>query len=138
MPIKTILMLKRKPGMTAKAFREAYETRHSRLALRLFGHLWLEYRRNYLGGANRFVDSAGSPLGNDAAATLCPYDVVTEIVYRDETALEESNRVAAIPDNARLLAADEESLFDREACLVSVVEVVEEDLGGAPRDPESA
>ena len=55
MAIKVILMLKRKPGMTPAAFREEYETGHSRLGLKLFGHLWKEYRRNYLGVMNNFV-----------------------------------------------------------------------------------
>ena len=128
MAIKTILLLKRRPGLSAEDFRTAYETRHSRLALRLFGHLWLAYRRSYLGPANRFSDAAGTPTDAGAAGADSPYDVITEIVYRDRAALEESNRIAAIPENARLLAEDEASMFDREACLASIVEVIEEDL----------
>ncbi len=129
MAIKTILMLKRRKGMSADEFRTAYETRHSRLALRLFGHLWLEYRRNYLGPASRFSEATGTPTNEEAAGVVSPYDVITEIVYRDLAALEESNRIAALPVNARLLAEDEESMFDREACLVSIADVIEEDLG---------
>ena len=130
MAIKTILMLKRKQGMSAEDFRIAYETRHSRLARRLFGHLWLEYRRNYLGPTNRFSDAAGTPTEDDEAGTISPYDVITEIVYRDPAALEESNRIAAMPENKRLLAEDEESMFEREACYAAIVEVFEENLSG--------
>lgn len=133
MPVKSIVMLKRKQGLTPAEFRTSYEARHSRLALRLFGHLWLEYRRNYLGPANRFAAEAGTPTDDAAAGTSCPYDAITEIVYHDRAALEESNRIAALPENARLLAEDEASLFDREASFAAVVEVFEEDLGEAAR-----
>lgn len=133
MPIKTILMLKRKKGMAPEAFRAVYESHHSRLALRLFGHLWLEYRRNYLGPSNSFAAAAGTPTSEVTGETICPYDVITEIVYRDMDALEESNRIAGIPENARLLAEDEESMFDREACFAAVVEVIDEKLGVGPR-----
>jgi len=133
MPIKSILMLKRKKGMTPEEFRIAYETRHSRLALRLFGHLWIEYRRNYLGTASSFLAEAGTPTSRVVSETQSTHDVITEIVYRDMDALEESNRIAAIPENRRLLAEDEEELFDREACYAAVVEVFDEDLSGVDR-----
>ena len=59
--------------------------------------------------------------------------MITEIIYRDMDALEESNRIAAIAENKRLLAEEEESMFDREGCYAAVVEVVEENLSGAER-----
>jgi len=130
MPVKSILMLKRKQGMTPEEFRTAYETRHRPTALRLFGHLWLTYRRNYLGPGSSFAAAAGTPTNDDASETLCPYDVITEIIYRDMDALEESNRIAAIAENIRLLAEEEESMFDREWCYAAVVEVFEENLSG--------
>jgi hypothetical protein len=128
MPVKVILMLKRKDDMTPEAFRSAYEGGHSRIGLRLFGHLWSEYRRNYLGPANSFAAEAGTPLDDATAESRCPYDVITEFVFEDMAGLEEMNRIAAIPENKRLLSEDEETLFDRECCWVSVCEVLEEDL----------
>lgn len=132
-PVKTMLMLTRRPGMTPEAFREAYEGRHSRLALRLFGHLWVAYRRSYLGPTSRFSDESGTPANAGGAATEAPFDAITEIVYRDRAALEESNRIAALPENQRLLAEDEASMFDRDRCFAAVVEEVEELLPATPR-----
>ena len=48
MPIKVIAMVKRRPDLTPAQFRDGYENSHSRIAVELFGHLWLDYRRNYL------------------------------------------------------------------------------------------
>lgn len=128
MPVKVIAMLRRKEGTTPQEFRVAYEERHSRIGLRLFGHLWTEYRRNYLGPANSFAAESGTPTDATGAETDCLYDVMTEFVFPDLAALEEMNRIAAIPENKRLLSEDEETLFDREGCWVSVCEVLEEDL----------
>jgi hypothetical protein len=53
---------------------------------------------------------------------------MTEFIFPDLAALEEMNRIAALPENKRLLSEDEATLFDRERCWVSVCEVLEEDL----------
>ena len=129
MSVKVILMLRRKQGMSREAFRVEYEGGHSRLGLRLFGHLWTEYRRNYLGTASRFTAEAGTPTAADAGEAEGPYDVITELVLEDMAALEEMNRIASLPENRRLLSEDEERLFDRENCWTSMCEVLEEDLG---------
>ena len=128
MSIKVMLMLRRKDGMTPDAFRAAYEGGHSRLGLRLFGHLWTAYRRNYLGAANHFAAEAGTPTRGTSAESACPYDVITEMVFEDAAALDEMNRIASLPENKRLLSEDEETLFDRKNCWTSVCEVLEEDL----------
>jgi len=133
MPIKVILMLRRKGGMTPQEFRAAYEEGHSRLGLRLFGHLWSEYRRNYLGAANSFAEESGTPTDATASESECPYDVITELVFEDMAALAEMNRIAAIPDNKRLLSEDEETLFDREGCWTAMCEVLNEDLSAVDK-----
>jgi hypothetical protein len=114
MPVKTVLMLRRKPGMTPEAFRQEYETGHSRLGLKLFGHLWVSYKRHY--PISSFTFSGG--------ANPAPYDAITEVVYRDQAALEESGRIAAA--NQKLLSDDEERLFDRPNCHMTIVEMLEE------------
>ncbi len=133
MPVKVMLMLRRKGGMTPQEFRAAYEAGHSRLGLRLFGHLWSEYRRNYLGAANSFAAESGTPTDATASGSECPYDVITELVFKDMAALEEMNRIAAIPDNKRLLSEDEETLFDRERCWTAMCEVLNEDLSAVDK-----
>jgi hypothetical protein len=126
MPIKVIIMVKRKAGLTPEQFRHAYETGHSRLALKLFGHLWLEYRRHYLKGANSFVAAAGIP-GYGAGQAECAFDAISETVFPDMDALQESNRIASLPENKRMLAEDEERLFDRHNCWVAVADMVSDD-----------
>ena len=138
MAIKVILLLKRKQGMTPAAFREEYETGHSRLGLKLFGHLWTEYRRNYLGAANNFVNAiqAGGAVpsrGEVSRTAESPYDVVTELIFPDEAALQEMNRIASA--NAKIIADDELRLFDRENCVMTVCETLEEDLRPYKRGP---
>jgi hypothetical protein len=127
MAIKVIVLLKRKPGMTPEAFRHAYETGHARLAVKLFGHLWIAYRRHYLGSANSFVDVKGAPaVGSIAETSAAPFDVITELVFENAAALEEMNRIVA--QNRALLAEDEERMFDRPNCLLVMCDTVEEDL----------
>ncbi len=43
------------------------------------------------------------------------------------------NRIAAIPDNTRLLSEDEETLFDREGCWTAICEVLSEDLSAVDK-----
>ena len=44
MPIRHIIMVRRKQGLSPEEFRRGYEESHSRIAVRLFGHLFLSYR----------------------------------------------------------------------------------------------
>ena len=125
MGIKVIIMLKRKAGMTPEAFRHEYENGHSRLGLKYMGHLWSSYKRNYLGPANSFA--AGSIPTEGGAETNAGYDVITEIIYKDMAAVEESNRIASDPEFKRLIQEDEARLFDRVNCLIMPCEVVGED-----------
>ena len=128
--VKLIAMLRRKPGLSPEEFRHLYEERHSRIGMNMFGHLWKEYRRNYLTTANSFAAAAGAALDGDASDSDSPYDVVTEFVFEDLAALEEQNRIATLPENKKILSEDEETLFDRERSLVCVCEVLVEDLAG--------
>jgi len=129
MTVRVFMTLKRKPGMTPEAFRQEYETGHSRLALKLFGHLWKEYRRSYLQHANNFLqaEDSGTPVSaKNAQAPELPYDVITEIVYEDISVLDEMNRIAA--ENRELLAEDEKRLFERKNCWIVITETLEENL----------
>jgi hypothetical protein len=128
MPVKVILLLKRKPGMSPEEFRHAYETRHRRLGMEKVGHLLLEYRRNYLGAGSTFAAAAPVPTGGQGLAEL-PYDVVTEMVFRDMDALAECNRIIGVPDTRRMFSEDEETLFDRPKCwTILTQETLVEDL----------
>ncbi|CAN7442920.1 EthD domain-containing protein [Phenylobacterium sp. LjRoot225] len=133
MPIKLLVMVKRKPGLSPEAFREGYENGHARLAVELFGHLWTEYRRNYLRAAHSFVEGGGPTDGEQAADAGVGYDVVSELVFPDRAALDEMNRLAL--EHHDQLKQDEERYFDRPHCWMVACETLEEDLSarrGAP------
>lgn len=121
MPVKLMVMVKRKAGLSLEAFRTGYENGHSRLAVRLFGHLWTEYRRNYLGAGNSFAGylSAGGEIE-------IGYDAVSEIVFEDEAAIEEMLRIATLHYDE--IQEDELRWFDRSHCWMVNCETIEEDL----------
>jgi len=123
MPIKVIVMVKRKPGLSPEEFREGYENSHSRIAVRLFGHLWLAYRRNYLQQGRYFTDgNVPTTRGPDEIG----YDAISEFVLRDAAALEEMGRIAG--ENYAMIKEDEALWFDQARCLTVTAETIEEDL----------
>ncbi len=131
MAVKLMVFLKRKEGLSPAEFRDRYENGHSRIGLRMLGHLWKEYRRNYVASANSFARAEGAPLRPEDAEMDSPFDVVTEFIFESWADLEEQNRLATLPENKAILSADEETLFDREHCYASVCEVLDEDLAAA-------
>jgi EthD domain len=127
--IKMMLFVKRNPKLTHEEFREGYETRISRRAVKSFGHLWSAYRRHYAVSAQTF----GSLAGLTGEQTF-PYDAVTEIIFKDRAALEEMGRLSGQPESRAVINAEEEEFFDRRACWSIVAEVVEEDLAAAAKE----
>jgi hypothetical protein len=121
MPIKRLVMVRRKAGLTPEQFREGYETSHSRIAVRLFGHLWLAYRRQYLTGAVNFARGPGE--GPDEIG----FDAVSEFVLRDAAALEEMARITA--EHREMIKEDEGRWFDQAHCWIVECETLDEDLG---------
>ena len=123
MPVKVIVLVRRKAGLTPEQFRDGYENSHSRIAVELFGHLWIEYRRNYLTTGYSFEpDAHGSGGGADEIG----FDAVSEFVLRDEAALEEMGRISAA--NIARIKEDEAKWFDQSRCWIVGCETVEEDL----------
>jgi hypothetical protein len=123
MPVKMIVMVRRRPGLTPAQFRDGYENSHSRIAVELFGHLWLEYRRNYLTTGRRFGPGASGGTGGPAEIG---FDAVSEFVLRDEAALEEMGRISAA--NFDRIKEDEAKWFDQSRCWIVGCEMVEEEL----------
>ena len=124
MPITTLVMVRRKAGLTTEQFRNGYETSHSRLAVELFGHLWLSYRRNYIETARRF--GVGLSPGDPATAQDVGFDAVSEYVLRDEEALAEMGRIAMA--NFQRIKDDEARWFDQVHCFSCRCETAEENL----------
>lgn len=131
MPIKKIVMVKRKAGLTPEQFRDGYENSHSRIAVELFGHLWLEYRRNYLTTGYSF-EPGPRENGHDSAggADAIGFDAVSEFVLRDEAAMAEMGRIAL--ENHQRIKEDEARWFDQSRCWLVGCETIEEDLAARP------
>ncbi len=119
MPIRHIIMVRRKPGLSPEEFRKGYEESHSRIAVRLFGHLWLSYRRNYLTTGHNFAQAGETALADDTG-----FDAISEFVLRDEAALAEMRRIGA--ENMAEIKEDEAKWFDQARCWNMACESVEE------------
>lgn len=116
MPVRMTVLVTRRPDLSPEAFREGYENSHARLAVRLFGHLWLSYRRNYVVSARNFAGLAEGP----------GFDAVSEFVLRDAEALAEMARIGAV--HREEIHADEARWFDRSRCWTVTCDTVEHDL----------
>ena len=117
MAVKMIVMVKRKPDLSPEGFRAGYESSHSRIAVRLFGHLWREYRRNYLQTGATFLGRQGGP--NEVQ-----YDAISEFTFRDAAGPAEMERIAA--EHLEMLKADEALWFDQPKCWLVQADTVEE------------
>lgn len=120
-PVRQIVMVRRKPGLTPEEFRKGYEESHSRIAVRLFGHLWLSYRRNYLTTGHNFAGGGETARAEDAG-----FDAISEYVLRDAAALAEMGRIGAA--NMAEIKEDEARWFDQAHCWNMSCESVDEVL----------
>lgn len=125
MPIRKIVLVKRKPGLTIEEFRAGYEGSHAPMAVELFGHLWTSYRRNYLTSGTCFGE--GAQGGTD----LWGYDAISEYVLRDEEALAEMRRIGI--ENYDRIKQDEALWFDQARCWTVDCETIEENIPGSRR-----
>lgn len=121
--LKIVAILKRKPGMSFEEFRERYETSHVELAKKYFGHLMVEYRRNYLPSAPSVAESDLEASGSSSGP-----DVVTEICLRDEEAYAEFTRIFSDPAILKILQDDEATFQDRSASCWGIAQVLESQL----------
>lgn len=124
---KVLWLLKPAPGVTRRRFRDWYENSHAPLAQRHFGHLLLEYRRNYVDDAVGAVPSdyvAGvDTMPNDAAAAQArgfDFAVVAEWVMADRAAFDEIMRIFADPEIGPVFRADSEGTMHPDTLLLHV------------------
>jgi len=115
--ITLVFLLKRKPGITKEEFRAAYEGGHVQIAKKYLGHVFADYRRNYIdGGFVKLPEDLDKlvPMENIEDE----YDAVTEMLFADEAALAEFMRVVALPEVEALFQEDEQRFLDRPAMKV--------------------
>jgi hypothetical protein len=116
--MKLMCLLKRKPGMSPREFRDYYETVHAPLATRLLP-FFSAYRRNYM------IDEEAEVADHVEAPAAAPeIDVITEFVF--ETRADYEKMVAAFSDPAIAgeIADDEERFLDRNAIRIFFVDEV--------------
>lgn len=113
---KVIHLVKRKPHMTHEQFREHFERSHAPMALKYCGHLFSEYRRNYvnmvLGGGDPRVE--GSGFGEMEWG----WDLLSEWIMPSEESFNEIQRIMESPDIKRLFEEDEDRFIDRKAIVM--------------------
>ena len=116
--IKVVTLLTRKPGMSRDAVIEHYETHHRKIGEKYLSGFATKYQR-------RYVQSAGFQEQNGDAP---PFDVLMEIWYPDQEALNGALAVLSTEEAQAEIAADEERLFDRELIRSYTVEEYESEM----------
>ena len=116
--IKVVTLLTRKPGMSREAFIEHYETHHRKIGEKYLSGFATKYQRRYLQSAV-FREQEGDAL---------PFDVLMEIWYRDQEALNGALAVLSTEEAQAEIVADEKRLFDRELIRSFTVEEYESEM----------
>lgn len=109
---KCVALLKRKDSLPVADFIEYYETRHAVLIQQLLPGL-LEYRRNYVNTDGAFMAPKPGPLD---------FDVISEFWFEHRAAYDAFVARATEPETAKLIASDEENLFDRSMTRMFIVD----------------
>lgn len=113
---KILWFLKRKPGITHEQFKDHYERSHSVLGQKYFGHLMLEYKRNYK------TDVWARNVNEDGKAAFGPreweFDCITEWVMPDEASFDQIMQLLSEPEIGRIFHDDEEHFLDRDATML--------------------
>lgn len=110
---KVLHFIKRKDHLTHEAFKVHFERSHAAMALKFCGHLFLEYRRNYVDAAWFGGDSREE--GSGYRLQPWNWDLISEWILPDEAALQEIYRIMQEPGIDELFRADEDRIIDRTA-----------------------
>ena len=103
--------------MSREAFIEHYETHHRKIGEKYLSGFATKYQRRYLHSAG-FRDQEGAP----------PFDVLMEIWYPDQDALNGAMAVLSTDEAQAEIVADEERLFDRDLIRSYTVEEYESEM----------
>jgi hypothetical protein len=108
---KVLHFLKRKDHVTHEQFKAHFERSHAAMALKFCGHLFQEYRRNYIGTVYTGGDSRDPASGY--GPRIWDWDLISEWILPDEAALNEIYRIMQLPGIDELFHADEDRFIDR-------------------------
>ena len=116
--IKVVTLLTRKPGMSREAFIEHYESHHRKIGEKYLSGFASKYQRRYLQSAGLREQEGDAP----------PFDVLMEIWYPDQDALNGAMAVLSTDEAQAEIVADEERLFDRALIRSYTVEEYESEM----------
>lgn len=126
---KVLWLLKPEPGVTREEFRDWYENSHAPLAQRYFGHLLIEYRRNYVDEVVGAVPSdyvAGvESMPRDLAAKQArgfEFAVIAEWVMADRTAFDDIMSIFADPEIGPIFRKDSMGTMSPDTLLIHVAQ----------------
>lgn len=105
---KVILLAKKRPDLSAEAFRDYYSNHHVPLMNRLLDHGAAVHRRNFITHTN--PDEPGE------------FDVISEVYYEDRATAEATMREMADPEIHRRRIEDEMNFLIAESVRVFMVE----------------
>jgi hypothetical protein len=100
---KSVVLLKRKPGMSIEDFVSYYETYHRKL-----GEKFVPNAKKYV---RRYLQALGNPVTGEMPEL--PYDVLTELWVENKADFNKAMALLSRPEVAAEIAADEDKLFDR-------------------------
>jgi len=110
---KVLHFIRRKPHLSHEQFKAHFERSHAAMALKFCGHLFVEYRRNYV---NRVYTGGDSRQPNSGYGLReWEWDLISEWIVPNEGALAEIYRIMSQPDIEKLFIADEDRIIDRTA-----------------------
>ena len=108
---KVFHLIKRKPHYTHEQFREHFERSHAPMALKFRGHLFREYRRNYVGTV--FGGDDSRKAGNSYGPMEWDWDLISEWIVDSE---EDLHKIFAIMESSEYrdyFEQDEDRFIDR-------------------------
>ena len=109
--IKVIHLIKRKPHLTHEQFREHFERSHAAMALKFCGHLFQDYRRNYVNVVYGGDDSRKA--GNNYGPMEWDWDLLSEWIIGSEEDLNQIFAIMESPEYKHFFEDDEDRFIDR-------------------------
>lgn len=119
---KIVALLRKKPGISMEEFKEHYETSHAPLILAQARPFIVGYTRSYLNYDDPHCIYGTGALGDGAAGAkdFPRFDVITQLEFKDQSAMEAYFKAGKDPELAARKLADELQFLVREERLIVV------------------
>lgn len=128
---KVLHFIRRKEHLSHEQFKAHFERSHASMALKFCGHLFSQYRRNYVNMAWTGGDSRDASSGYGEREWQ--WDLISEWILPNEEALHEIYRIMQSPGIKELFCADEDRIIDRTATVTTPCMVLDVGTAFDPR-----